>query len=43
MWTYQLMKDELIVGEHRVDGTWLLIYIYMYCVTSKMLLHPVPS
>ena len=22
-----MMKDELIVGEHQVDGTWLLIYI----------------
>ena len=23
------MVDELIVGEHQVDGTWLLIYIYI--------------
>ena len=22
------MMDELIVGEHQVDGTWLLLYIY---------------
>ena len=22
------MMDELIVGEHQVDGTWLFIYIY---------------
>ena len=47
--TSRMMKDELIVGEHQVDGTRLLIYTYMYklfchtCVTSKMLLHPVPS
>ena len=25
-----IMKDELIVGEHQVDGNWLLIYIYIY-------------
>ena len=40
-----MMKDKLIVGEHQVDGTRLL-FIFMYChtcVTSKMLLHPVPS
>ena len=24
----RMMKDELMVGEHQVDGTWLLIYIY---------------
>ena len=24
------MMDELIVGEHKVDGTQLLIYIYIY-------------
>ena len=49
--TSRMMKDELIVGEHQVDGTRLLIYIYtkMYnffghtCVTSKMLLYAVPS
>ena len=28
-----MMKDELIVGEHQVDGTWLLIYIYIYIYT----------
>ena len=34
--TSRMMKDELIVGEHQVDGTRLLIYIciaiylYMY-------------
>ena len=45
----RMMKDELIVGEHQVDGTRLLIYIYLYklcchtCVTSKMLLQLVPS
>ena len=48
------MKVELIVGEHQVDGTRLLIYVYIYyiyrciiflpyCVTSKRYLHPVPS
>ena len=48
------MKDELIVGEHQVDGTRLLIYLYIFThrcliffchtyITSKMLLHPVPS
>ena len=52
--TSHMMKDELIVGKHQVDGTRLLIYIYIYlyimyklfchtCVTSKMLLQPVPS
>ena len=48
--TSRMMKDELIVGKHQVDGTRLLIYIdiYLYivchtCVTSKMLLQPVPS
>ena len=52
--THRVMKDELIVGEHQVDGTRLLIYICIYiytciklfchtCVTSKMLLHPVLS
>ena len=47
--TSHMMKDELIVGEHQVDGTRLLIYIYIYkkfchtCVTSKMLLQHVPS
>ena len=49
--TSRIMKDELIVGEHQVDRTRLLIYIYIlylyfFChtyVTSKMLLHPVPS
>ena len=47
--TSRMTKDELIVGEHQVDGTWLLIYIYIlylyidvyfFCltfVTSKML------
>ena len=46
--TSHMMKDELIVGEHQVDGTQLLIYIlYIFihrytCVTSKMLLQPVP-
>ena len=45
--TSHMMKDELIVGEHQVDGTRLLVYIYIYlyrdvyifchtCVTSKM-------
>ena len=28
--TSRIMKDELIVGEHQVDGTRLLIYIYIY-------------
>ena len=28
--TSHMMNDELIVGEHQVDGTWLLIYIYIY-------------
>ena len=28
--TSHMMKDELMVGEHQVDGTWLLIYIYIY-------------
>ena len=28
--TSRMMKDELIVGKHQVDGTWLLIYIYIY-------------
>ena len=27
--TSHMMKDELIVGEHQVDGTRLLIYIYI--------------
>ena len=27
--TSRIMKDELIVGEHQVDGTRLLIYIYV--------------
>ena len=46
----RMMKDELIVGEHQVDGTRLFnLYLYVYkffchtCITSKMLLHPVPS
>ena len=26
--TSRIMKDKLIVGEHQVDGTGLLIYIY---------------
>ena len=26
--TSRMMKNELIVGEHQVDGTRLLIYIY---------------
>ena len=31
MWRYQsMMKDELIVGKHQVDGTRLLIYIYIF-------------
>ena len=47
--TSRITKDELIVGEHQVDGTQLLICyteMYFFChtyVTSKMLLHPVPS
>ena len=52
--TSRTMKDESIVGEHQVDGTRLLMYIYTYlyievkmfchtCITSKMLLHPIPS
>ena len=47
--TSRMMKDELIVEEHQVDRTRLLIYIDIYtiaiiiCVTSKMLLQPVPS
>ena len=52
--TSHMMKDELIVGEHQVDGTQLLIFIYIYLyidvyifchtyITDKMLLHPVPS
>ena len=28
--TSRMVKDELIVGKHQVDGTRLLIYIYMY-------------
>ena len=28
--TSHMMKDELIVGKHQVDGTRLLIYIYIY-------------
>ena len=28
--TSRMMKDKLIVGEHQVDGTRLLIYIYTY-------------
>ena len=27
--TSRMMKEELIVGEHQVDGTRLLIYIYI--------------
>ena len=27
--TSHMMKDELIVGEHQVDGTQLLIYIFI--------------
>ena len=49
--TSHIMKDELILGEHQVGGTRLLIYIYIYLyidvvvfchtyVTSKTLLHP---
>ena len=47
--TSHIMKDKLIVEEHQVDGTRLLIYIDIHihfchtCVTSKMLLQPVPS
>ena len=46
--TSRMMKDELIVEEHQVAGTRLLIYIDIIhfchtCVTSKMLLQPVPS
>ena len=49
-----MMNDGLIVEEHQVDGTQLLIYIlYIFihtcinffchtCITSKMLLQPVP-
>ena len=35
MWgaTRRMMKDELIVEEHQVDGTQLLIYIYIYIYT----------
>ena len=28
--TSRMMKDESIVGEHQVDGTRLLTYIYIY-------------
>ena len=47
-------EGRMIVGEHQVDGTRFLIYIYIYlyidiyklfchtCITSKMLLQPVP-
>ena len=28
--TSRMMKDELIVGKHQVDGTRLLIYIYIH-------------
>ena len=28
--TSRIMKDKLIVGEHQVDVTQLLIYIYIY-------------
>ena len=28
--TSHMMKDELIVGKHQVDGTRLLIFIYIY-------------
>ena len=28
--TSRMMKDELIVGKHQVDGTRLLVYIYIY-------------
>ena len=31
--TRRRMMDELIVEEHQVDGTWLLIYIYIYIYT----------
>ena len=53
--TRHMMDDGLIVEEHQVDGTRLLIFIYIHiytymyklfchtCVTSKMLLQPVPS
>ena len=41
--TSSMMKDELIVEEHQVDGTRLLIYdIYTFAIL-KMLLQPVPS
>ena len=30
--TSRMMKDESMVGEHQVDGTWLLIYIYIYSI-----------
>ena len=46
--TSRMVKDELIVEEHQVDGNRFLIYIDIKhfchtCVTSKMLLQPVPS
>ena len=44
--TSRMMKDELIVGEHQVDGTRLYFVYKFFChtyVASKMLLHPVPS
>ena len=28
--TSRMTKDELIVGKHQVDGTRLLIYVYIY-------------
>ena len=28
--TSRLMKDELIVGKHQVDGTRLIVYIYIF-------------
>ena len=30
--TRHMMKDGLIVEEHQVDGTRLLIFIYIYCI-----------
>ena len=33
--TSHMMKDDLIVGEHQVDGTWILIYIYIYLYTDE--------
>ena len=35
--TSRMMKDELIVAEHQVDRTWLLIYIYFFAILAPQL------